>query len=106
LGTSCVKLDWEYYYKKDWVGLGACFNKGDILWKPFWEGHKNSDIGVSEKAFELMKVFIVILGSHEEHGRNLFFGDHLWAPTLGTTLGTLGSHYALGATSNLRALCR
>ncbi len=70
----------------------------------FQEGHENSNIGVSEKAFELMKVFIVILGSHEEHGRN--FWDKPMAPTLGTTLGTLGSHYALGATSNLRALCR
>jgi hypothetical protein len=73
LGDIMHKLDWEYSQER--LGPRACLIRG-ISFGNLWEGRKNSDIGVSEKAFQLMKVFIVILGSHEEHGRN--FWDHLW----------------------------
>jgi hypothetical protein len=68
----------------------------------FWEGHKNSDIGVSENAFELMKVFIMILGSHEEHVRN--FWDQPMAPTLGTTFRNFGFTLCIGCNIQLTSI--
>jgi hypothetical protein len=40
------KLDWEYLQER--LGLRTCLIRG-ISFGNLWEGHKNSDIGVSEK---------------------------------------------------------